>query len=44
MYRIHLQYFEIFLKSRKSAYFNESVYTISKNIKYLFIYKNISKC
>ena len=30
MYRLHLQYFEIFLKSVKSAHFNEIVYNISK--------------
>ena len=44
MYRLHLQYFEIFLKSVKSAHFNEIVYNISKSIKYLFVYKNISEC
>ena len=43
MYRLHLQYFEIFLKSPKSAHFNEIVYNISKSIKYLFVYKNISE-
>ena len=43
MYRLHLQYFEIFLKSVKSAHFNEIVYNISKIIKYLFFYKNISE-
>ena len=42
MYRLHLQYFKIFLKSVKSANFNEIVYNISKRIKYLFVYKNIS--
>ena len=44
MYRLHLQYFEIFLKSVKSAHFNETVYNISKSIKYLLVYKNISEC
>ena len=43
MYRLHLQYFEIFLKSVKSIHFNEIVYNISKSIKYLFVYKNISE-
>ena len=43
MYRLHLQYFELFLKSVKSAHFNEIVYTISKSIKYLFFYKNIAE-
>ena len=44
MYRLHLQYFEIFLKSVKSAHFNEIVHNIFKSIKYLFVYKNISEC
>ena len=44
MYRLHLQHFEIFLKSLKSAHFNEMVYKISKSIKYLLVYKNISEC
>ena len=44
MYRLHLQYFEIFLKSVKSAHFNEIVYNISTSIKYLLVYKNISEC
>ena len=44
MYRLHLQYLEIFLKSVKSARFNEIVYNISKSIKYLFVHKNISEC
>ena len=44
MYRLHLQYFEIFLKSVKSAHFNEIVYNIFKSIKYLLVYKNISEC
>ena len=39
MFRHHLQYFEIFLKCVKLAHFND----ISKSIKYLFIYKNISE-
>ena len=43
MYRLYLQYFEIFLKSLKLAHFNEIVYNISKSIKYLFVYKNISE-
>ena len=43
MYRLHLQYFEIFLKSVKSAHFNEIFHDISKSIKYLFVYKNISE-
>ena len=43
MYRLHLQYFEIFLKSVKSAHFNEIIYNISKIIKYLLVYKNISE-
>ena len=43
MYRLNLQNLEIFLKSVKSAHFNEIVYNISKSIKYLFIYKNISE-
>ena len=43
MYRIHLQYFEIFLKSVKSAHFNEIVHNIFKSIKYLFVYTNISE-
>ena len=37
MYRLHLQYFEIFLKSLKSAHFNETAYNISKSIKYSFV-------
>ena len=44
MYRLDLQYFKIFLKSVKSAHFNEIVYKIFKSIKYLFVYKNISEC
>ena len=44
MYRLHLQYFEIFLKSVKLAHFNEIVYNISKSIEYLFVYKNILEC
>ena len=44
MYRLHWQYFKIFLKSVKSAHFNEIVYNISKSIKYLFAYKNILEC
>ena len=44
MYRLHLQYFEIFLKSVKSVNFNEIVYNISESIEYLFVYKNISEC
>ena len=44
MYRLHMQYFEIFLKSLKSAHFNEIVYNISKSIKYLFVCKNILEC
>ena len=44
MYRLHLQYFEIFSKSVKLAHFNEIMYNISKSIKYLFVYKNISEC
>ena len=44
MYCLHLQYFEMFLKSVKSAYFNEIIYNISKSIKYLLVYKNISDC
>ena len=43
IYRLHLQYFEIFLKSVKSTRFNEIVYNISKSIKYLFVFKNISE-
>ena len=43
MFRHHLQYFEIFLKSVKSAHLTKFVYSISKSIKYLFIYKNISE-
>ena len=39
MYRLHVQYFKIFLKSVKSAYFNEILHYISKSIKYLFVYK-----
>ena len=42
MYRLHLQNFEIFLKSVKPAHFNEIAYNISKRIKYLFVYENIS--
>ena len=41
MYRLHLQYIEIFLKSTKPAHFNEIVYNISESIKYLLVYKNI---
>ena len=43
MYRLNLQYFEIFLKSVKSAHFNEIVYNISKSVKYLFtkIFQNV---
>ena len=42
MFRHHLRYFEIFLKCVKSAHIlTKSVYSISKSIKYLFIYKNI---
>ena len=44
MYPLHLQYFEIFLKSVKSAQFNKIFYNISKSIKYLFVYKNILEC
>ena len=44
MYRFHLEYFKIFLKSIKSAHFIEIVYNISKSIKYLLAYKNISEC
>ena len=44
MYRLHLQYFEIFLKSVKLAHFNEIVYNISKGIKYSFVHKNIPEC
>ena len=44
MYRLHLQYFEIFLKSVKFTHLNEIVYNISKSIKYLFVYKNIPEC
>ena len=44
MYCLHLQYFEIFFKSVKSAHFNEIIYNISKSIKYLFVYENISEC
>ena len=44
MYRLHLQYFKIFLENVKSAYFNEIVYNISKSIKYSFVYKNIPEC
>ena len=44
MYRLYLQQFEIFLKSVKSTQFNEIIYNISKSIKYLLVYKNISKC
>ena len=43
MYHLHLQYFEKFLKSVKSADLNGIVYNISKSIQYLFIYKNISE-
>ena len=44
MYRLHLQYFETFLKSVKLAHFEEIVYNISKSIKYLFVYNNIPEC
>ena len=44
MYRLHLQYVEILLKSVKLAHFKEVVYNISKSIKYSFVYKNISDC
>ena len=44
MYSLHLQYLEIFLKSVKSTHFNETVYNISKSIKYLLVYKNNSEC
>ena len=44
MYRLYLQYFEIFLKSVKSGHFNEIVYNIYESIKYLFFHKNISEC
>ena len=43
MYRLHLKYFDVFLKSVKSAHFNGIVYNISKRIKYSFFYKNISE-
>ena len=43
MFRLHFQYFEIFLKSVKSAHFNGIFYNISKSVKYLFVYKNISE-
>ena len=43
MFRLDLQYFEIFLKSVKLAHLNGIVYNISKSIKYLDVYKNISK-
>ena len=39
MYRLHLQYFEICLKSAKLAHFNEIVHNISKSMKYLLVYK-----
>ena len=42
--RLHLQYFEIFLKSLKSVLFNEIVCDSSKSIKYLLVYTNISEC
>ena len=44
MYRLHLQYFEMFLKGVESAHFNEIVYNISNSIKYLLVDKNISEC
>ena len=44
MYRFRLQYFEIFLKSVKSAHFNEIIYNIYKNIEYLVVYKHILEC
>ena len=44
MYRLPLQYLKILLKSVKPTHFNEIVYNISKSIKYLFVYKNISEC
>ena len=43
MYRLYLQYFEGFSKSVKSAHFKKIVYNISKSIKYLLVYKNISE-
>ena len=43
MCRLHFQCFEIFFKSVKSAHFNEIVHNISKSIKYLFGYKDISE-
>ena len=44
MYRLHLEYFEMFLKSVKSGHFNKIVHNISESIKYLFVNKNISEC
>ena len=44
MYGLPLQHFEIFLKSIKSAHFNEIVYNISKSIIYLLVHKNIAEC
>ena len=41
MYHLHLQYFEIFLKSVKSAHFNEIFHNICESIQYFFVYKNI---
>ena len=41
---LHLQYFEIFLKSVRSAHSNEIVNNITKNIKYLLVHKIISQC
>ena len=42
MHRFHLQYFEIFLK-RVKVHFTEIVHNISKSIKYIFVYKDISE-
>ena len=43
MFRLYLQYFKIFLKSVKSAHFNEIFYNISKSTEYLFGYENVSE-
>ena len=42
MFPHHLQHVEILLKCVRSAHFDEIFYNISKSIKYLFVFKNIS--
>ena len=43
MFRHHLQNLKILLECIKSVHSMESFYNISKSIKYLFVFKNISE-